>query len=217
MKKHAVFLLLFFYHQTGYGQQISVAQKYELAGSILDELEPQALSSVKKGANGHYYWRVMPTDTPTVRLLLLDHAYAEVGPFFERATVGTEGYTALLRHFSAADIGYMKQQMAAAQNFRFNPGMIRQPWVQILSRDTLQAISSRLQRQLGWLAEYRFNDTLLYHYGSYRIYAIGGMLFAKNQKSALAAVSYGYGWDLCVYRKSGTIWRREAVLYSVVE
>ncbi|MET4108732.1 hypothetical protein [Hymenobacter sp. UYP22] len=217
MKKYVAFSVFFFYYQTSYGQQISVTHKYELAGSILHELEPQALSSVKKGANGHYYWRVTPTDTPAVRLLLLDHAYAEAVPFLEKATVGTEEYSALLRHFSAADIDYMKQQMADAQNFRFDPAMIRQPWVQILSRDTLQAISSRLQRQLGWQAEYRFNDTLLYHYGSYRIYAIGEMLFAKSRKSALVAVSYGDGWDLCVYRKSGTIWRRQAVLYSVVQ
>lgn len=217
MKTHVALLVLFFCHLAGYAQQVSITQRYELAGGILDELEPQALSSVKKGANGHYYWRATATDTPTVRLLLLDNAYAEAVPFLEKATVGTESHSALLRHFSAADIGYMKQQLAAAQNFRFDPSRIRQPWVQVISRDTLQAISSRLQRQLGWLAEYRLNDTLLYHYGSHRIYAIGDMLFAKNQKSALAAVSYGYGWDLCVYRKSGTIWRREAVLYSVVE
>lgn len=217
MSKYFAFSVFFLCHLVGYAQQISVSQRYELAGAILEELEPQALSSVKKGADGHYYWRVMPSDTPTVHLLLLDHPYAEAVPFLEQATVGTETYSILLRYFSTADISYMKQQLATAQNFRFDSAMIKKPWVQVISHDTLQAITSRLQRQLGWMAGYQFNDTLLYHYGSRKLFAIGDMLFVKNRKRALATVSYSSGSNVCVYRKTGTIWRREAILQTVIE
>lgn len=193
-------------------QQPSERLTYELAESILNDL-PTPFAYAKRGADGKYHrLPPMPMDTPTVRLLLLDHPYSTDANYrIVLAGEGTPERTEALKYLSPADLAYMRQQLPASKRFRFEQAKIQEPWVTVVSLDTVMAINKRL----GWQAEYAGRDTLFQRYGADRTFAIWGVLFSKNHKKALVNTA-NEGWQTSVYTKTKTGWRREGILYSVV-
>lgn len=201
-------------------QQVPQAQVYQLASAIVEQLRSSAYVAARKGTDGTYHTvqYAKAGDTLLVRLLLLDHPYSlQAVERLVKAGEQTPEHTTLRQYFSSADIAFMQQQLPAAHAFRFEQSRIQQPWAKVLPLDTLHALQARLERQLGWLAELRFADTLARHYGNTKSFAIGGMLFSKDRNKALATVSSRYGSYTAIYRKTGAIWRQGEILYSVVE
>lgn len=186
-------------------QQVTEKLKYQLVESILKELPPH-FAYAKRGPDGRYQRQPpMAMDTPVVRLLLLDHAYSTDADYQTRlASEGT------LKYFSPADVAYMRQQLPASKLFKFEQAKIREPWVTVISLDTVMALNKRL----GWRADYLSADSLLQRYGSDQTYAIWGVLFSKDHKRALVNMGDN-GWETRVYTRTGTAWRREATLYMV--
>ncbi|MDO7850143.1 hypothetical protein [Hymenobacter convexus] len=192
-------------------QRVPEKLKYELLESILNTL-PRPFAYAKRGTDGKYH-RLPPmaTDTPTVRLLLLDHPYSSDDDYqVVLARDGTYERAQVLQYFSLADVAYMRQQLPASQTFKFEQSKIRQPGVTVLSLDTLTALNQRL----GQRAHILMRDSLLQRYGSEQPFFVGGILFSKDHKRALVNVG-GDGWETSVYSNTGTGWRREATLYVV--
>ena len=192
-------------------QQVTAKLKYQLVESILKELTPPAIYA-KRGPDGRYYRQPpMATDTPVVRLLLLDHAYSTDADYqIVLANEGALEQRQAMKYFSPADMAYMRQQLPASKLFKFEQVKIRESWVTVISLETVMALNKRL----GLGAEYLSSDSLLQRYGSDQIFAIWGVLFSKNQKRALVNAG-GNGWQTHVYVKTGTVWRRESDLYMV--
>ncbi|MDB5233579.1 MAG: hypothetical protein JWR44_572 [Hymenobacter sp.] len=209
------FIWVLFLFLSGLGtccaQQSTEKLAYQLAESILKEL-PAPFAFAKRGPDGKYY-RHPPgaNDTPTVRLLLLDHPYSTDADYlFVSAGEGTPERAEALKYFSPADVAYMRQQLPASKRFKFEQVKIQEPWVTVISLDTVMAMNKRL----GWRARILARDSLVQRFGSDRAFGIGGILFSKDHKRALVNVG-GEGWETCVYVKTGTAWRREATLYMV--
>lgn len=192
-------------------QRVRETLRYQLVESILEELPPY-FTYAKRGPDGRYH-RLPPmaTDTPVVRLLLLDHAHSTDADYpIVLAKEGTPEQGQLMKYFSPADIAYMRQQLPASKLFKFEQAKIRKPWVTVIPLDTVMALNKRLR----WGAEYLSGDSLLQRYGSDQTYAIWGILFSRNHKRALVNAG-GNGWQTRVYVKVGKNWRREADLYMV--
>lgn len=192
-------------------QQVTEKLKYQLVESILKELPPRFVYA-KRGPDGRYHRQPpMATDTPVVRLLLLDRSYSTDADYqLVLANEGTPEQGQIIKYFSPADIAYMRQQLPASKLFKFEQVRIQEPWVTVISLDTVIALNKRLR----WRAEYLSGDSLLQRYGSDKTFAIWGILFSKNHKRALVNAG-GNGWQTSVYVKKGGVWRREADLYMV--
>lgn len=201
-----------------YAQKTPDELQYQLIKGVLDGLRSQAVSSVKKGVDGKYYWRNMPTDTPTVRLLLLDQPYSvrETEEFL-LASPSSDMSKRMRRYFTPADILHMERQLPAMRQFKVDSSYVQQQWVTVLSRDTLQQRSERRKKRAGNAMDFTLNNDFLREYGAWQLYSISGMLFSLDKKRALVTVGFGSGWDLWVYRKKGVVWRKEVALYSVIE
>jgi hypothetical protein len=214
MKKF-IWLLLLLLPKTvlSRAQLVTEKLKYALIESILDDL-PTPFAYAKRGADGKYHRQPpMVMDTPTVRLLLLDHpSTSEANYQLVLAREGTHELTQVMKYFTAADVNCMRQQLSANKNFKIEQAKIQKSWVTVISLDTVMA----LNRRLGWRAEYLSGDSLLQRYGSDRTYAIWDIFFSTNHKRALVNTSDSGGWQTHVYIKTGTAWRREATLYAVV-
>lgn len=193
-------------------QQALEKMRYELAESILNNL-PTPFTYAKRGPDGRYHrLPPMPMDTPTVRLLLLDHPYSTDADYrMVLAGEGTPERAELLKYLSPTDVAYMRQQLPVSQQFRFEQAKVREPWVTIVPLDSVLAINKRL----GWQAQSLGRDTLFRRYGADRIFAIWGAFFSKNHKRALVNTA-DEGWRTCVYTKTKTGWRRTAILYNIV-
>jgi hypothetical protein len=213
--KKIIWLLLLLLHGTvlSRAQQMTEKLKYALIESVLDEL-PTPFAYAKQGADGKYHRQPpMVMDTPTVRLLLLDHPYTTEANFqLVLAREGTDEQTQVMKYFTAADVACMRQQLTASKYFKIDQASIQKSWVTVISLDTVMA----LNRRLGWRAEYLSGDSLLQRYGSDRTYAIWDIFFSTNHKRALVNTSSSGGWQTSVYVKAGTAWRKEATLYAVV-
>ena len=212
MEKSVWFLLLLLPGMVACrAQQVTEKLKYQLVESILEELPPH-FAHAKRGPDGRYRRQPpMATDTPVVRLLLLDHAYSTDAHYqIVLADEGTTERVQALKYFSPADIAYLRQQLPASKLFKFEQVKIREPWVTVISLDTVMALNKRL----GWRVDFLSGDSLLQRYGSDRTFAIWGILFSKDHKRALVNLG-GDGWETRVYTKAGTVWRREATLYMV--
>lgn len=191
---------------------------YQLTAAVLEELRPQDVSPVKKGRDGKYYWRNAPTDTPTVRLVVLDRPYSRANiEEFVLAKNGSDNSRMLLTHFSPADVQYMQQQVPAMRQFQLNPTRIRQEWVTIVSSDTLHQDYERQKKHLGRFEDVALSDAFFHRYGSTQVYCISGMLLSVDKRKALVTVDFGYGYDMCLYKKGPAGWYQEVVLYSLVE
>lgn len=192
-------------------QQINEKLKYQLVESILGELPPR-LVYTKRGPDGRFYRHTSTvTDTPVVRLLLLDHAYSTDADYqIVLANEGTPERAQAMKYFSAADLAYMRQQLTASKLFKFEQAKIRKPSVTVIPLDTVMALNKRLRWGVGFL----IGDSLLNRYGSDKTFAIWGILFSKDHKRALVNMG-GNGWETRIYTKAGIAWRRKATLYMV--
>lgn len=212
MPKSVWFLLLLLPGMVAcHAQQITEKLKYQLVESIVKELTPPVVHA-KRGLDGRYHRQPpVATDTPVVRLLLLDHTHSTDADYrIVLAGEGTPEQGQAMKYFSLADIAYMRKQLPASKLFKFEQVKIREPWVTVIPLDTLMA----LNRRLRWGVEYLSGDSLLQRYGGDRTFAIWGILFSKNHKRAVVNAG-GDGWQTRVYVKTGTVWRREADLYMV--
>ncbi|MDO7845335.1 hypothetical protein Q5H92_03125 [Hymenobacter sp. M29] len=211
--KKVIWFLVWLLPQAIPSRAQSAAEKlrYQLAESILKEF-PAPFAYAKRTSDGKYHRQPpMATDTPTVRLLLLDRPYSTDADYeIVLAGEGTPAQAQARKYFSTADIAYMRQQLPASKRFKFEQARIREPGVRVISLDTLMAMNKRL----GWRARILARDSLFQRFGSDRTFAIGGILFSKNHQRALVNVG-GEGWEACVYTKVGTGWRREATLIMV--
>ncbi|MCB2407189.1 hypothetical protein [Hymenobacter lucidus] len=185
-------------------------QQRALVNTILEELEPQAMTLVQRGPNGRY--QLQPKQPPVLRLLLLDRSYTGLAGRLLLAADDTPYNQRLRQHFSADDLLYMRRQLTMTSFFRHQQATIPQPWVRVLPMDTLRA----LRQRLGWQAEFRFTDSLAQRYGSYTTFAISKPLFSEDHTRALVNVAAGSDTSTCVYQKTGTRWRRKEVLYIVI-
>ncbi len=192
-------------------QKVTEKLKYQLVESILQELPPRFVYA-KRGPDGRFHRQPpMAMDTPIVRLLLLDHAYSTDADYqIVLANEGTPERAQAMKYFSPADVAYMRQQLPASKVFKFEQAKIREPWVTVISLDTVMALNKRLR----WGIDFVSGDSLLQRYGSDQTYAIWGVLFSKDHKRALVNMG-GNGWETRVYTKVGTAWRKEATLYIV--
>ncbi|AMJ66976.1 hypothetical protein [Hymenobacter sp. PAMC 26628] len=213
MKKSICFLLLLLPGiMAVHAQQVPEKLKYQLAESILQELSSNFVYA-KRSPDGRYYRQPpMATDTPVVRLLLLDHASSTDADYqIVLASEGTSEHAQAIKYFSSADVAYMCTQLPADKLFKFEQAKIRESWVTVIPLDTITAIDQRL----GWRARFLARDSLFQRYGSDKTFTIWGFLFSKNHKRALVNVGTGDGWETCVYTKAGTAWHKEATLYMV--
>ncbi|UOQ98529.1 hypothetical protein MUN81_03335 [Hymenobacter sp. 5317J-9] len=204
-------LLLLFEAVVCRAQEGAEKLKYQLVEAILEEL-PTQFAYAKLGPDGLYH-RLPPmvTDTPVVRLLLLDHPYStDLDYRIVLAEDGTYERTQLLKYFTAADVAYMRQQLPASKLFRFEQAKFREPWVTVVSLDTMMALNKRLRRE----TEFSSSNLLLQRYGNDRTTAVWGILLSKNHKRALVNVG-GDGWRTSVYVKRGTTWYKETDLFVV--
>jgi hypothetical protein len=190
---------------------------YQLTNTIIEELRPQATSRVKLGADGKYYWRNMPTDTPIVRLLLQDRPYShtEVEEFVLMKK-GPNYSKTLLEHFKLADVQYMQRQLPAMRQFKLDPSRVNQNWVAIIPYDTISQDYKQQIRRLGHADDISHSDSFFHRYGSMEVFCISGMLFSEDKKMALVRVDFGYGFNMCLYKKGPRGWYRETILYTVV-
>ena len=214
-----LFILTFIIVSSGIARaQVTTVQFYELADAILDSLRPYAITSVKKGSDGYYYWRNAPTDTPTVRLLLLNRAYSNTASqTLVSANRGSAIYEMLRKYFSAQEISSFRRQLLKANNFTFAQSYLKQDWVQVISQDTLRAIDARISQELRLAAQNQRDGYLLKNYGAWQLFSISGMLFSEDGKKALVEVSFGYGLDVWIYQKTKGEWHKEVAVYSVIE
>ncbi|MCC3151817.1 hypothetical protein Q3A66_00670 [Hymenobacter sp. BT770] len=212
MKTSSWFLLVLFLGLSSCSaQHVTERLTYQLAQSILLEMRPSFVDA-KLGPDGKYHRQAaVATDSPTVRLLLLDHPYSSDDDYkFVLAGKGSYEHTQLLKYFSPSDLAYMRRQLTASKLFKFEQAKIRQPWVRVIPLDTVIAINKRL----GWRARILARDSLLQRYGSERAFSLSGILFSKDHKRALVNISDD-GWVTCVYSKVGTAWREGELLYLV--
>jgi len=211
MKKFIWFLLLLPGAIPCRAQPAVEKLRYQLAESILKEFQPP-FAFAKRTPDGKYHQQPpMATDTPTVRLLLLDHPYSTDADYeIVLAEEDTPEQARARKYFSPADIAYMRQQLPASKEFKFEQAKIRKPDVRVISLDTLMAMNKRL----GWRARILTLDSLFQRFGSDRTFTIGGILFSKDHKRALVNVG-GEGWETCVYISTKTGWRREDTLITV--
>lgn len=198
-------------------QQISVTQYYELTNAILQELKPRATPYSKMGVDGNYYWRNMPTDTPTVRLLLLDRPYDYSN--IEEIVVSKSGvadFNPLRGSFTLADIQYMKRQLVYMKQFKFSQTYLKQDWVTVIPLDTLKLDAENQRKNFGEFADMILSKEFFKQYGSLDIYSISGILFSINRQNALVSIDDGVECDICIYTKNGRKWRRKRVVSSSI-
>jgi hypothetical protein len=188
---------------------------YELTNSILDELRPQALTWYKRGPDGKYQWqRPMSTDTPAVRLLLQDRLDGNwcTGLMCVAGPDSARYEAQLLRFFTAANLQYMRQQLPATARFVFQQAKIKHPWVHVVPVDTISA----LRKRLGWKAHMSLGDSVLQRFGDRNPHHISHMVFTKDRRRALVTVGDAYnGYNVCTYRKTGSVWRLEEYALTV--
>ncbi|WP_157541368.1 hypothetical protein [Hymenobacter aerophilus] len=218
MNKVLLILIIVLVSSVAACAQVPVAQFYKLADAVLDGLRPNAISSVKRGDDGYYYWRNTPADTPTVRLLLLDHAYgdSQVSGRFISANQGTEWYAGLRKYFSERDIASFQQQLPAAHSFTFEQAYIKYDWVHVISQDTIRAIDGRTSKKGQIVSLDPRGDYLSKHYGNWQLFSISGMLFSEDGKRAMVEVGYGTGMDVWIYEKIKGQWHKKVAIYSMV-
>lgn len=215
MKIHALLLPLLL---CGFGQcsaqQLDEKLIYQLAEDVMVDLPPPILHA-KRGQDGKYHWyQPTPAETPALLLLLLDRSgLPDEANQFVLPGLTTNERTQAQRYFSARDLAYMRQQLPASKQFRFEQAKLRDSWVKIVHLDTIQA----LRKRLGWQGEFLLSDSLIRRYGSQNTFCIWGALFSINHQRALVSSSSYDGWATYVYKKVGPIWRREAVLRQVCE
>jgi hypothetical protein len=122
----------------------------------------------------------------------------------------------LLEHFKLADVQYMQRQLPAMRQFKLDPFRVKQNWVAIIPYDTISQDYKQQIRRLGHADGISHSDSFFRRYGSMDVFCISGMLLSEDKKKALVMVGFGYGFDICLYKKGPKGWYRETILYSVV-
>ncbi|WP_135529657.1 hypothetical protein [Hymenobacter wooponensis] len=192
-----------------HGQKVPEALQYRLAATIVEELRPISVL-VPAQLLDTLGVRVYLSDQPSSYLLTKTEAFMMSG-------AGTDQHNALRQYFKLADLSYMQHQLLIAREFKFKPGLFSQNWVHIITKDTLTALGAQYNKRLESSEEYKRYDSLLHLYGQNRRFAIWGMLFSRDHKSAVVSVSYFDGWDIWVYEKGPQGWRRKGKLYSEID
>lgn len=201
---------------SGQAQMVPEKLVYELTTSILATLRPQALTWVKRDADGKYRWRrATPNDTPAVRLLLLDRSDLRLCKGLLCAYSAQDSAQAeqeLLQYFTVRDLAYMRQQLAGASQFVYQQEKLNLLWVHVVPLDTINA----MRKRLGWQARIYLGNSIEQRYGNNNHHHISQMVFTKDHQQALVNVGDAYnGYSICIYRKTGVAWKVEKTVRIV--